>query len=294
MRCYGRRVCGIAAAGISSVAAHHSTTMFDHSKTLTINGTVVELRWVNPHVSLSSTAPSRSGRGAGVWVMEMTSPGNLVRAGGWRRDAVKPGDKVEVDFSPLRDAEKQGGARKSSPWSRPARSSRPTSASRRRRVSSDAAARLSSAPVDAFAPRDAGRACRLAACARWHRRRGAERRPLPPPKDTIFARKILMGAIDMNMDEIETMLAPDGTLEARRGAASTPISISIMLMSFPHMFPPSTNQWTAGADRDPATDTFASPDVWSEFCGFLSARAGGFEARLRGQPRQARRRVQSI
>ena len=30
----------------------------------------------------------------------------------------------------------------------------------------------------------------------------------PPPQDTIFARKILMGAIDMNMDAIETMLAP--------------------------------------------------------------------------------------
>jgi len=36
---------------------------------------------------------------------------------------------------------------------------------------------------------------------------------LPPAKDTIFARKILMGAIDMNMDEIETMLAPEGKHE---------------------------------------------------------------------------------
>ena len=35
---------------------------------------------------------------------------------------------------------------------------------------------------------------------------------LPAAKDTIFARKILMGAIDMNMDEIETMLAPEGNL----------------------------------------------------------------------------------
>ena len=35
----------------------------------------------------------------------------------------------------------------------------------------------------------------------------------PPPKDTIFARKILMGAIDMNMDAIETMLAPNGKFD---------------------------------------------------------------------------------
>jgi hypothetical protein len=44
--------------------------------------------------------------------MEMTSPGNLVRAGGWRRDAVKPGDRVEVAFSPLREPDKRGGALK--------------------------------------------------------------------------------------------------------------------------------------------------------------------------------------
>ena len=35
----------------------------------------------------------------------------------------------------------------------------------------------------------------------------------PPPKDTIFARKILMGAIASNMDEIETMLAPNGKFD---------------------------------------------------------------------------------
>jgi hypothetical protein len=106
-------VCGLA-AGISAVWAHHSTTMFDHSKTLTVNGEVVELRWVNPHVSLSvnGTIKERPGEEPALWVMEMTSPGNLVRAGGWRRDAVKPGDKVEVTMSPLRDAEKKGGALK--------------------------------------------------------------------------------------------------------------------------------------------------------------------------------------
>ena len=41
-----------------------------------------------------------------------------------------------------------------------------------------------------------------------------------------------------------------------------------MLMAFPHMFPPRTNQWKPGMDRDPATDTFASPDVWKDFSNF--------------------------
>ncbi len=88
--------------------------MFDHSKTMTITGEVLELRWVNPHVSLSvkGVVKELAEDGVAVWVMEMTSPGNLVRAGGWRRDAVKSGDQVEVLFSPLRDAERKGGALK--------------------------------------------------------------------------------------------------------------------------------------------------------------------------------------
>ena len=39
-------------------------------------------------------------------------------------------------------------------------------------------------------------------------------------------------------------------------------------MSFPHMFLAATNQWKAGADRDPATDTYASPDLWANFADF--------------------------
>jgi cytochrome c556 len=89
----------------------------------------------------------------------------------------------------------------------------------------------------------------------------------PPPKDTIFARKILMGAIDMNMDMVEGMLAPGGKFEPAE-AVEHADTISIMLMSFPHMFPPGTNQWQPNADRDPATDTFASPDVWRNFADF--------------------------
>ena len=105
---------GVLVAGVATVSAHHSTTMFDHSKTMTINGEVEELRWVNPHVSLSVSGivKEHAEDGVAVWVMEMTSPGNLVRAGGWRRDAVKPGEKVEVIFSPLRDTERKGGALK--------------------------------------------------------------------------------------------------------------------------------------------------------------------------------------
>jgi cytochrome c556 len=81
-----------------------------------------------------------------------------------------------------------------------------------------------------------------------------------------------MGAIDTNMDEIETMLAPEGKLnlaDAREHADT----ISIMLMAIPHMFPASTNQWAPNVERDPATDTYAAPELWTNFADFYR-RAG--------------------
>jgi hypothetical protein len=101
-------VCGLA-AGVHSVAAHHSTAMFDHSKIVTINGTVVELRWVNPHVSLSVNGSIKEADAPTLWLMETTSPGNLVRRG-WSRTVLKPGDRVQVDMNPLREGDKKGGA----------------------------------------------------------------------------------------------------------------------------------------------------------------------------------------
>ena len=74
------------------VAAHHATTMFDHAKVVTINGVVKEVHWTNPHVGIYVDVVG--GAEPALWVIEMTSPGNLVRAGGWTRNSVKPGDKV--------------------------------------------------------------------------------------------------------------------------------------------------------------------------------------------------------
>ena len=109
-------MCGLVVLvmGTQLAIAHHSSSMFDHAKTMTIHGTVTELRWVNPHVSLTvkGIVDGGSSKEPEEWVMEMTSPGNLVRAGGWSRNAVKEGDEVIVKFSPNRDETLRGGALK--------------------------------------------------------------------------------------------------------------------------------------------------------------------------------------
>ncbi|MEA2907213.1 MAG: hypothetical protein QOI12_4600 [Alphaproteobacteria bacterium] len=100
--------CGLM-AGIHGVAAHHSVTMFDQAKTLTIKGKVVELRWVNPHATVSVNGMVTETNEPATWLFEMTSPGNLTRVGGWTRTSVKTGDDVVVDFAPLRDSATKGG-----------------------------------------------------------------------------------------------------------------------------------------------------------------------------------------
>ena len=92
--------------------AHHSTTMFDREKVFTITGTVKEIQWTNPHVAIFVSGTLHDGETPTLWLMEMTSPGNLVRAGGWSRNVVKAGDKVVVDFSPLRNGSKGGALKK--------------------------------------------------------------------------------------------------------------------------------------------------------------------------------------
>ena len=94
------------------VAAHHSTTMFDREKFIVLEGTVKELHWTNPHVAIFvENAVAKPGVPDGLWVVELTSPGNLVRSG-WTRTLIKPGEKVSVEVHQLRDGTKGGGLRK--------------------------------------------------------------------------------------------------------------------------------------------------------------------------------------
>jgi cytochrome c556 len=97
----------------------------------------------------------------------------------------------------------------------------------------------------------------------------AESEASPPPKDTIFARKIIMDSIGSNMDEIETMTSSPEKISMSEAHEHADM-ISVMLQAFPHLFPPATNQWKPDVPRDAATDTFAAPNVWSSYSDFYA------------------------
>jgi hypothetical protein len=94
----------IGAAG--PVAAHHSPVMFDMTKSVTIEGTVVEFSWTNPHSSIQLDVPGAGGA-MERWGVEMGSPNSMVRAG-WKSTLLKPGDRVSVTVRPLKSGERGG------------------------------------------------------------------------------------------------------------------------------------------------------------------------------------------
>lgn len=86
-------------AGLAT--AHHSGAMFDGSKTVTLNGTITEFNWMNPHSSFKVEVTGADGKGV-IWAVEMNTPQNLVREG-WKRTTIKAGDKVTAVVRPMRN-----------------------------------------------------------------------------------------------------------------------------------------------------------------------------------------------
>lgn len=91
----------LAASGV--VWAHHSYALFDTSATKNVSGTVAKLEWQNPHAFLWVYVPSRDGAGKyDLWGFENGSP-SVLQGYGWNKDSLKAGDKIAIEYWPLRD-----------------------------------------------------------------------------------------------------------------------------------------------------------------------------------------------
>jgi cytochrome c556 len=88
-------------------------------------------------------------------------------------------------------------------------------------------------------------------------------------KDAIFARKILMDTIGANMDELEGMVGSGKPLNLTEAHEHADV-ISVMLMAFPHLFGADTNQWKPDAERDPGRDTYAAPELFTNYADFYA------------------------
>lgn len=96
------------AAGLfaASAIAHHSTAMFEWGKEKQLEGTVDKFEWTQPHAFLWVKVPGKGGKEQ-EWGLEGMSPSWLGR-NKWNRTSVKPGEKVKIDYYPLRDGRNGG------------------------------------------------------------------------------------------------------------------------------------------------------------------------------------------
>jgi hypothetical protein len=94
-------IAGAVATSGRTAVAHHSATMFEQKRTVTVEGTVKEFQFTNPHSWLLVDVKDKDGKIV-TWGFEAEGPSTLQRAG------IKPsefpvGTKVTMTGRPMKD-----------------------------------------------------------------------------------------------------------------------------------------------------------------------------------------------
>jgi hypothetical protein len=94
-------VIAVVLCAIAPIAAHHSHSMFDMTKEVSITGTVTSFSYRNPHVFLNVDVKNDKGEIVS-WAVEMSNITNM-QSRGIYLSTFKPGDMVTVMINPLKD-----------------------------------------------------------------------------------------------------------------------------------------------------------------------------------------------
>ena len=90
----------------STVLGHHSFAVYDHTRTLSLKGTVTRFQWSNPHAYLEIDVREADGT-TKHYTLEGTSI-NMMQRTGWRSNMIKAGDQVKAVMAPLLSGEPAG------------------------------------------------------------------------------------------------------------------------------------------------------------------------------------------
>jgi hypothetical protein len=94
------------AAAAPPAHAHHSFASYDRAKKVTLEGTVKDFQFMNPHAWIDVDVAGQ-GAAATTWGVECGSP-NMMTRSGWKKTSLKPGDRVVVVVNPLLDGRPSG------------------------------------------------------------------------------------------------------------------------------------------------------------------------------------------
>lgn len=89
--------------------AHHSYAVIDNTRVLEVEATIAKLEWVNPHIFLwVYVADESQESGYQLYAFEAGSITMMTKAGWSRDDTVTVGEKVTIEYLPLRSGEPGG------------------------------------------------------------------------------------------------------------------------------------------------------------------------------------------
>src|SRR5712692_8305912 len=89
---------GVLLTAVPLFAHHGGTSLYDVSKQITVDATVTEFVWTNPHVEIGLDAKDDKGK-VKHWLLEASSPPVMVSRG-WNRKSLQAGDVIKVTFNP--------------------------------------------------------------------------------------------------------------------------------------------------------------------------------------------------
>lgn len=90
----------VIASGIPATAHHSNPYYFDMAKVMTLEGVVLRVKWINPHIVLYLQSTHEDGE-LETWVVQGASPSNAVRQVGLK-DRLQPGIAIAARVWPSR------------------------------------------------------------------------------------------------------------------------------------------------------------------------------------------------
>jgi len=91
----------VVASGIQATAHHSNPLFFDMSKAITLEGTVVRVEWINPHVLLFLQSKNERGD-LETWILQGASLNNANRQAGLK-ERLQPGISIAARVWPPRN-----------------------------------------------------------------------------------------------------------------------------------------------------------------------------------------------
>ncbi len=89
-------IVGLLLLSTSALAHHGAGSLYDVSEETTVEVTITEFVWANPHVMVGIASIDDK---SASWLLEVGSP-PIISNRGWTNRALTPGDVVTVTFNP--------------------------------------------------------------------------------------------------------------------------------------------------------------------------------------------------